>query len=99
MTQINIKERIIELNSAIQKNLDNSINKSVHLGNITFITKNYTCSVIVETDCKEYVGDFIRDLIRKSKHGVVMSVEHYEGVFDWKSDTYIKPYVEVIFSI
>jgi hypothetical protein len=52
----------------------------------------------VEVDNDGKLGDYISDVIRKSAHARLQSVDEYEGIYDWSSDTYIRPVTIVSFA-
>lgn len=52
----------------------------------------------VEVDNDGELGDYIRDIIRKSAYARLQSVDEYKGIYDWSSDTYVRPVTVVSFA-
>jgi REP element-mobilizing transposase RayT len=97
MAVIDIQGRVAETATYIEKMVRKvAKQKGVRVCDVV-ISDN---SVFVETDCPEWVSDEVACVILpKSKYGMLVSSTVYEGVFDWASDTYIKPAVVVLFKV
>jgi len=100
MTIINYKERANKTTESVLKKLKQlAKSKGVYITDINTWLVNNKCTVSIETDSPEWVSDTTKTLLNKTEFGMFKSSSEYEGRFDWKADTYIKPSVEIEFTV
>lgn len=97
MRQINIADRndkelkrfLREMNTLAKKHPPTAeIELSIHKDEYT---------ITIEAFCQ--LGDYMAEIVGKSKIATVLSNSEHEGHYDWGSDTYFKSYSEVVFRL
>ena len=98
MSAFDKEDRIKLVLDEVEKKIKPALNK-VSVGYTNYSIHDSLGYILIETDSKLYIGDELYSILSKSKYGIYKESIFNEGFFDWSSDTFIKPSIEVIFTV